>query len=292
MVVLVTGAAGSLGSFVTRELIKEGIEVRATDRAVGRNPPAKIEVVNLLHREDCYKLVEGVHAVVHLGNHPGYSRGAEAITFNENTTMNMNVFQAASEMDVKKVVYASSIQAFCSARWAQGEEQPPPSKLPYLPLDSDVPPNPGNPYALSKVVGETTLRYFVECRGLASGVAVRYPGMMPHEHFGMRRRWMGGGRRRQSFGLLDEAFSYLSYEDAAAFTATVVRADLPGFRTYFPAARTPRIETPIPEIIETYFPNVPLRRLVSEMNSLVDLSKIERETGWSPKYEMADVRDE
>ena len=68
----------------------------------------------------------------------------------------MNVFQAAAESGVRKIVYASSIQAMAGSRWGQNDTQP---GVPYLPLDGETPQHPGNHYALSKCTGEMQLGY-------------------------------------------------------------------------------------------------------------------------------------
>ncbi len=209
MKVLVTGAAGKLGSATCQVLIENGIEVVATDRRADTSLPFHIRVADLVDREICYELVDGVDAVVHLGNHPTQYAGDAQRVFGENCTMNINVFQAAFERGVRKIVFASSIQAITGERpWRDGEFAP--SSLPYLPLDGDVPANPGNHYAASKAAAETLLKYFSTYRQI-SAVAIRFPMLWRTETFSTYRHPIELARNS---GNLDEVFSILSLADA------------------------------------------------------------------------------
>ena len=139
MKVLLTGAAGRIGFAVAQHLSGAGFDVRAADKVYRGDLPAPLEVVDLLDREVCYRLLEGVEAVVHLANHPGPRRDDPQKLYNENVSMNMNVFEAAAQMGVGKIVFASSIQAMTLQRRERDGESLPPSKLAYLPLDGDSP---------------------------------------------------------------------------------------------------------------------------------------------------------
>ena len=81
------------------------------------------------------------------------------------------------EAGVKKIIFASSIQAITGYRKYTEERQQKPSELPYLPLDGNVALNPGNPYAASKVAGEMLLRYFSKFHGI-SAFALRFPMLL------------------------------------------------------------------------------------------------------------------
>jgi len=280
MKVLVTGAAGRLGSETCRQFQSAGIDFRATDRRAVRELPCEIVVADIRNREACYPLVAGCEAVVHLANYPNSSFGDAQTVFNENCAMNMNIFQAAMEAGVRKIIFASSVQAMSGdRRFDDSAKEQKSSALPYLPLDGEVRANPGNPYAASKVAGEMLLNYFTRIHGI-TGVALRFPMLLPLESLA---RWRDEGPERLSRGLnLDEAFTLLTFSDATKLVISLLSAQLEGFRVYFPTARTPWLDLPLAEIIRRYFHSVPLRRSVDEIQSLVDITQIERETGWSP----------
>lgn len=279
MKVLLTGAAGRLGSNVYRQLVASGLDVRATDAHYAANLPGPLDMANLLDPLVCYRLLDGVEAVVHLANHPSYHGRDGQRIFNENVSMNMNVFEAARQVGVKRIVFASSIQAMSGYRPMPVDQALPPSALPYLPLDGEVPANPGNPYALSKQASEVMLRYYAQQAGI-SCVALRFPHLATDDvrDFITSR---SSDMVRPGHNL-DEAFTVLRHTDAARLIDAILRTDLPGFRIYFPTDPAPTMNLPVADIIRRYFGNVPLRQPLDQIKSIVDISRIERETGWRP----------
>lgn len=280
MLVLVTGAAGQLGSATCKHLAAAGVGFRATDISTRKELGYRVQVVNLLNREACYELVEGCNAVVHIANRPNEHAGNPQQIFGDNCTMNMNVFQAAVEVGVKKVLYASSIQAIIGSR-RTGDIGKRPSPYPYLPADGDTPPCPGNCYAASKVAGEVLLRMFAEHRGLPSAIAVRFPGMWPRDWFDWIRRHAKGGSHWHG-EYVDELFTWLSFEDAARLVEACLKAELPGYRCYLPAHPAPRVDGSVEELAARTWSAVPRKRPAEPLTSLVDISRITAETGWVP----------
>lgn len=283
MNILLTGASGHLGSAVFRRLLDSGFQVRATDRFLAPQLPARIELADLLDPIACYRLVDGIDVLIHLANHPRL-RGRDAQgTFNENVTMNMNIFEAACQSGVKKILYASSIQACTGHRPWQAGQPVPPSALPYLPLDGQIPPNPGNAYGLSKAVGEMMLRYYSSIAGLQT-LAIRFPWLCPDDWIS---RLPYPPDRGWGFFNLDEAFTVLAISDAAQLILACLKTSWSGFRIYLPAAQNPTIDMPLPQILQTFYPNVPLRKPLEQLTSLVDNTQIERDTGWRPQLNPA-----
>jgi nucleoside-diphosphate-sugar epimerase len=270
--VTVTGAAGKLGIHVCNALVEAGYSVRATDKTGRRRRMLKLEVADLLDQNACYRLVTGAGAVVHLANYSDMVISDAQKLFNENVAMNMNVFQAALRSGVSRIIFASSIQVLGGHGSAGGEAS---GAVPFLPLDGDAPANPRNAYALSKQVGEILLEY-VSRQSQISCVAIRYPWLIERARHAFPRKT----RARASH--LEGVFSYLSYTDAASLVLAILRNALPGFRIYLPADPKPRrAESPV-DLIREYYPGVPLRRPLEEIENLVDISRIRDETGWSP----------
>ncbi len=284
MRVLVTGAAGRLGRAVVPALESAGISVRATDRRTDPQLPYSIDVATLLDRERCYQLVDGAEVVVHLGNWASANSSDAQTVFNENCAMNMNVFQAAMERGIKRIIFASTIQVILGMRPYQGAgAQVPPSDYPYLPVNGQTPANICNPYAASKHASEELLQYLVRWHGMHA-VAIRFPMLLTPHHYAhigktLDQLWQGYN--------LDEGFTYLTFDDAAQLILATLRASLDGFRVYQPAARSPWVMLTVQEIVARFFPNVRLTRPLHELTSFMDISAIEAETGWTPKDEIA-----
>jgi nucleoside-diphosphate-sugar epimerase len=280
MNVLVTGAAGHLGSHTCQALQAAGIKFRATDACTSRSLPFKVVVANLLDRENCYSLIEGCDVVVHLGNHPNEQAADAQRIFSENCAMNVNIFQASMELGVRKIVFASSIQAMAQRRY--GECETVASRLPYLPADGDIPGRPGNHYSVSKIAAEQFLRYMVDYQHLTSAVAIRFPGMLQSDWYVHVRQHTDPTRIWKNANV-DEAFTWLSFPDAGRLLAAVLKAELPGYRCYLPAHPSPLIDMLPQAIIARFFKGVPLKKPLDQIASLVDISRITADTGWVPQ---------
>lgn len=269
MKIVVTGAAGRLGSVVCGTLSDRGYTVVPTDVGARRDIGMELRLADLLDKDACCEFMRGADMVVHLGNHATNVGRPATKVYLENVTMNFHVFHAAVEAGVRRIVFASSVQVCAGDR----RDSAVPSPIRYLPADGELPPIPGNAYALSKHAGEQMLEYFVRCHSI-SGVAIRFPLLIePH----MRIPW-------PDYQRLDEQFACLAFEDAARLVAAVCAADLPSFRVYFPAAPNALNGLGPLENVRQYYANVALRTPLESMRSLVDVSRITEETGWVPQH--------
>lgn len=272
--VLLTGASGLLGSVTCRHLSEQHFDVRATDICYHPDLPVKVIAADLLDREKCYELVDGVDAIVHLAGHPRDGVRDPQTLMKENVAMTINIMQAARECNVARICYASSIQAMAH-EYPTRARPIAPCTLPYLPADGDVPANPGTLYGVSKQACEDILRFYASRYGMSCTV-LRFPAL----------KSMDGeqpARRRQGvWACPDQCFSYLTFKDAARLIAAILHSALDGFRIYFPVAQAVRSEKTIAELVKLYYPGVPLRKSVEELPCLVDISSITAETGWVP----------
>jgi nucleoside-diphosphate-sugar epimerase len=167
--ICVTGASGKAGRAVVRDLLEHDYDVAATDVAASR---ADIECgmlrAELTDYGQAVEALRGVDAVVHLANIPAPGICTPAVTFNANITMNFNVFQAAAELGLSRVVWASS-----ETTLGLPFEVPPR----YAPVDEDHYPLPTTTYALSKVASETITGHIAQWSGIPF-VALRFSNIM------------------------------------------------------------------------------------------------------------------
>jgi len=281
MRVVVTGGAGTLGSPVCKELADSGFEVRAVDRIYRREVPVPLEVADLLDAQAAYRLLKGCAAVVHLANHPNpHGHLPPQRLYIENVAMDMNVFQAAADLGVRKIVFASSVQVFSGDRTTDDLDRP--SCLAYLPIDGDMPACPRNSYALSKETGEQQLRYFASLDRDLACVALRFPALRTPWHM----QWLGkvGPRAPRPYATHpDEGFGYLTVEDAGRLVVAVLLKLPPGYHQFLPAAPDNSFGMSTSEMIEKFYAGVPIRKPIEGKTSVIDTSAITEQVGWTPR---------
>ena len=165
---LVTGGAGFIGSHLVDALIARGDRVRALDNfATGRRenlPPRDgLEIIegDIRDAETCRRAAEGCDGVFHqaaLGSVPR-SVADPATTHAVNATGTLNVFLAAKEAGIRRVVYASSSSVY-------GDDR-------NLPKREERVGMPLSPYAASKRASELSAAAFAGCYGMRL-VGLRY----------------------------------------------------------------------------------------------------------------------
>jgi len=162
--VLVTGAAGNIGSVVMRELAEE-FELSGLD--VTEAPG--ITAVDVGDYEALLPHLAGVHTVVHLGADPSPSAPWDSVLHN-NVVGTRNIYEAAVKHGVRRVVFASSHQSTIGWEyeepWASVLEGAPPPPD-FRPLDSTVAFRPSGDYGASKAWGEVHGRVYSDHHGLS-----------------------------------------------------------------------------------------------------------------------------
>jgi nucleoside-diphosphate-sugar epimerase len=163
---LVTGGAGFIGSTLVDALIAAGHEVRVIDNlSTGKrervHPSAEFVLADFTDLEQIRDHFQGIDGVFHVGALPRipYSIEHPLPAAEVNVMGTLNVFVAARDANVKRVVYSASSSAYGS------QEE--------LPLRTDMPANPLNPYALHKYVGEKIAEQFHRFYGMET-VSLRY----------------------------------------------------------------------------------------------------------------------
>ncbi|MDF3068069.1 MAG: NAD-dependent epimerase/dehydratase family protein [Polyangiaceae bacterium] len=277
MKVLVTGGAGRLGSVVCKELLRIGHDVLATDQRflAGLSVPQRL--ADLCDAHAVYPLLEGCEAVVHLGNIPNLSLGpSPQVVLSRNAAMNTNVFRAAVDLGVRRIVFASSIQAMI--RLEEGRSADTPPRIPYFPLDGEAPADPGNNfYGLSKEFGERTLRVLSERFPELVCTALRFPLLVGAWFY--ERAALPLPTSALNFS---EALTYLDFSDAARLVGLVLDRQGPGYHQYFPAQAINLEGYTAGRVLSEFFPHIPRRLPPEQIETLVDRSALEQDFGFRP----------
>ncbi len=145
--VLVTGAAGRIGSSLREALPRLGWTVRGIDRSAADGSV----VGDVRSPADLDGVVAGVDAIVHLAGQP--TEAPWPVVRAANIEGTFQLFEAARRHGVRRVVYASSNHAV--GFWPVSPEQP-----------ADIAARPDTLYGVSKVFGEALARYYVDRYGM------------------------------------------------------------------------------------------------------------------------------
>ncbi len=205
MHIAVTGGVGQIGSATVAYLMEHGHMVRVLDRVDGSEIPpetrkeiqgADYRQVDITDFESLEGQFDGLDAVVHLAALASPNQGSEHVIFDINGRGSFNVYRAAADAGIRRVVSASSINAL---GYHYGIK---PFPIEYLPIDEAHPEFTTDPYSFSKRVLEETAEYFWRREGV-SGVSLRFPAVYRPgpEHAGWWRE--GLKRRREAFETLE-----------------------------------------------------------------------------------------
>src|SRR5579875_4105514 len=166
---VVTGGAGFIGSALVRALLAEGRRVHVIDDlSTGKHDNLE-DIADLItvHEHDIrdYRaiapVIEGAYRVFHLAALPSVPKSIQQPVPSHEVNIDgmFNVFQAAVEGKVGRVVYAASSSAY-------GDTE-------VLPKVETMAPQPKSPYAVQKLMGEYYAQVFADCYGLET-VSLRF----------------------------------------------------------------------------------------------------------------------
>ena len=149
--VLITGAAGDVGTHLSRELASK-YRLRLSDKRPLKAPKGQRFVrADISKMADALRITKGVDAIVHLG---GYSvEGPWPAILQANIIGCYNVFEAARRNGVKRIVFPTSNHAVGFYRRDQT-------------IDHRVYPRPDSRYGVSKVFGEALGSLYADKYGM------------------------------------------------------------------------------------------------------------------------------
>ncbi len=299
--VLVTGAAGFIGSHLVEALVVHGYQVRALIKYNSRNDWGNIELLPRKIKEEieivsgniedpflCQKISRGVEHIYHLAALIAipYSYVAPESYVNTNIKGTMNILQAALQNDVQKIVHTSTSETYGTAI--------------YTPIDEKHPLQGQSPYSASKIAADKIAESYYLSFGLPVAI------LRPFNTYGPRQsaraviptivtQALTTKTKQIKLGSLEPVRDLLFVKDTArAFikaaqnhstSGEVINAGYGKGITIGDLAR--KILDMIDPEIEVKIDDNRIRPGKSEVLKLVcDASKAKQMIGWEPEYEL------
>ncbi len=272
--VVVTGGSGKAGRAVVNELNARGYQTLNVDLTI---PPASwgwALAVDLTDLGQTIEALRGADAVVHLAAVPAPEMRPEQETFRNNTLSTYNVFSAAVDLGLEKVVWASSETVL---------GLPFEKELPdYAPIDEAQTPYPESSYALSKLLGEQMAAQFHRRFGMPFA-GLRISNIMePDEYAKFPTFWDDPALRKWNL------WGYVDARDVAQAVRLALELDVTGSEQYIIAANDTVMDRSSEGLMDEVYPSVPIRRDLAEFETLLSIDKAREVLGYEPDHSWRD----
>ena len=284
--VIITGGSGKAGRYVVQEFVTHGYEVLNLDLKPLPTPIARTLITDLTDAGQVFNALasyvgsteatsqrpQPITAIVHLAAIPSLFLVPDSEVFRINTMSTYNVLDAASKLGIRKAIIASSETTY-GICFAYDDRDPR-----YFPLDEDYPVDPMDSYALSKVVNERTGHAF-HLRDGMDIYAFRIGNIQePHEYPDLIAGFADPSARKRI------AWSYIDSRDLAQACRLGVETHGLGFRVFNIANDEVSSNLPTHELLQRYFPNVPVHGELGERETLLRNKRAKEELGFRPAH--------
>lgn len=262
--VLLTGAAGDVGSAILPALIEAGYDVVALDRVAFEAPTATRTIVgDLQDREVVLDALRGVDRVIHMGAIPSPNGHPADEIFTSNTRSTFLLLDEAGRVGVERAIVASSAAAVGLA-WSYSVQIPE-----YLPLDERHPDLIEDPYGLSKRVVELIAATSFRRWGMPS-LLLRFPFIGAGERLAGHLRWFA----EEPLASRAELWGWIHTDDVVRAVLVALAGDISGSEIVTVAAPDSGSRIPTAELIAQYFPGIELRGNFAGFDSLYSTDRM------------------
>ncbi|MCK0767830.1 NAD-dependent epimerase/dehydratase family protein [Chromohalobacter canadensis] len=276
--ILFTGGSGKAGRHVVPYLLERGHRVVNVDQTPLDHPGVDNIIADVTDSGQMFNALSsyaaldelepgtGVphfDAVVHFAAIPRILIKPDNETFRVNTMGTYNVIEAAVKLGIRKIVFASSETTY-GICFADGVVQPQ-----VLPVDEEHPTEPMDSYGMSKVVNERTAQAFqkrsgIDIYGLRIGNVIE-----PHEYVANFPAYFDDPSLRRR-----NIFCYIDARDLGQIVDRCLKTDGLGYQIFNAGNDDNSVNLTTREIIERFYPEVPVSRELGEREALYSNRKI------------------
>lgn len=286
--ILFTGGSGKAGKYVVSYLLDQGYRVLNVDQVPLNLAGVDNLIADITDSGQMFNAMtsyagldeldlEGgalpFEAVVHFAAIPRILIKPDNETFRVNTLGTYNVIEAAVKLGIKKIIVASSETTY-GICFADGTADP---KV--LPLEEDYEVVPMDSYGLSKVLNEKTAQSF-QLRSGCDIYALRIGNVIePHEYESLFPGYFRNPEVRRR-----NAFCYIDARDLGQIVDLCIKKDGLGFQIFNAGNDENGAVLSNKELMERFFPQVPVSRELSENEALFSNKKIREVLGFREQH--------
>lgn len=310
MNIFVTGASGTLGGYILRELLAAGHTATNYDLAAPAVQGVKFVEGDISNVEAMTKAMPGHDAIIHMAAVPGPGRATPAQMMQVNLVGTVSVLEAARAAKINKFVLASS-GAATGYTFPKHDISPK-----YFPIDEDHPCEPHDEYGLSKLLAEVACKSYSDAFGIKTiCLRINNNWYLNREEaaIAMNCSWakkqgitvdeLWDIRYRKTIDDPEGTYpvpgppppknvlwAVTDARDAAQAFRLSVENDDPNLlhEVFFILGFDTCSRVPTSELIAKHYPDVPLKTTFKGYDSLWSHAKAERMLGYKPKYTWRD----
>lgn len=272
--VLVTGAAGQIGSHVATRLRESGSAVVTTD--IHGDVDIQIDLTQF---QPVQAALDGCTHVIHCGAIPSPIDGRETDVLASNAQGTWNILQGCVNHGITRAIIFSSVNAFGSFSGRRS--------LAYLPGDDAYPVHTHNAYQLAKHLVETTAHHYSRLHNM--DIALLRPVYVASEK--AYSAWKTNVSTEPNIWSISDLWSYVDIRDVVSAAILATKVPFTGCHAMLLAAADTTSKLPTAELVERDYPEAVMTDRLTEWLSdanvfrgLIDCSAARSVIGWEPQY--------